>query len=276
MELTDTHTHTWFSGHGTGTVEEVVLAACELGLSTIALTEHLPLPVEIDPDGTFGMTEDQVVTYLAEIETARAKHPGIEIIGGIEVDWRTGAESYILEHLERFGPFEVVLGSVHMFAYGGSDFWAFDHPAYIGGWLERGEEAVWKEYFELWRDAALSAVPFTVMTHPDLPKKLGFKPVFDPREMYAAMAEIAASRDLLVEVNTSGLFKPVEELYPAPALLKAFCDAGVGCTVSSDAHSPRQVGRGLKEAYAAMRNAGYTHVTVPIRTGDRRTIPLGF
>ena len=271
MELTDTHTHTWFSGHGVGTVEEVVQAACDRGITTIALTEHLPLPIELDPNGTFAMTEDQVDRYLEEVEAARQRHPQIEVICGIEVDWREGAESYILK---RLGPYEIVLGSVHMLTSSDGTAWEFDHPAYIDGWKERGEENVWKEYFRLWRDAALSVVPFTIMTHPDLPKKLGFKPKFDPRELYAAMAEVVASKDLLVEVNTSGLYKPAKELYPAPALLQAFYDAGVSCTVSSDAHAPSDVGRDLDKAHAAMRAAGYTHVTVPTRNGDRRRISL--
>ena len=88
------------------------------------------------------------------------------------------------------------------------------------------------------------------------------------------MAETAAAQDVLVEVNTSGRYKPIGELYPGPALLKAFCDAGVGCTVSSDAHTPADVGRDIDLAHAAMREAGYRYVTVPTRLGDRRTIQL--
>ena len=271
MELTDTHTHTWFSGHGSGTVEEVVQAACDQKITTIALTEHLPLPVEIENYEVFAMTEDHVDQYLEEIEASRARHPEIEVICGIEVDWREGAERFILDHL---GPYELVLGSVHMLTDTKGTAWEFDHPDYVDGWTERGEENVWWEYFRLWRDAVLSAVPFMVMTHPDLPKKLGFKPKFDSRELYGAMAELVAGKDILVEVNTSGVYKPVGELYPAPALLKAFCDAGVGCTVGSDAHTPRDVGRDLHKAHVAMRAAGYTHVTVPTRSGDRRRIPL--
>jgi histidinol-phosphatase (PHP family) len=288
MELTDTHTHTWYSGHGDGTVAEVVDAAVRRGLSTVALTEHLPLPPEVDPTGTFAMTPDQVKPYLEEVAQARAAHPEIEVLCGIEVDWREGAEAYILSQLDEGahgrstygrdahgrGPFEVILGSVHMLTDAGGEIWEFDHPDYIDGWQARGEETVWREYGRLWCDAVKSAVPFTIMAHPDLPKKLGFKPRFDTREFYAAMAEAAAAKDVLIEVNTAGLRKPVGELYPAPALLRAFCAAGVGCTVSSDAHTPRDVGRDLDLAYAAMRDAGYTRVTVPTRTGDRRTIPL--
>jgi histidinol-phosphatase (PHP family) len=273
MELTDMHTHTWYSGHGDGTVEEVVSSAVARGLSAVALTEHLPLPTEVDPTGTFAMTDEQVALYLEDVAQARAAHPDIEVICGVEVDWREGAEPYLLERLKQ-APYELILGSVHMLSDAEGNTWEFDHPDFIDGWEERGEEMVWREYFRLWRDAVTSAVPFAIMTHPDLPKKLGFKPRFDAREMYAAMAEVAASKDVLIEVNTSGLRKPVGELYPGPTLLKAFCDAGVGCTVSSDAHTPSDVGRDLELAYAAMRAAGYTQVTVPTRTGDRRGIPL--
>jgi histidinol-phosphatase (PHP family) len=273
MEFTDTHTHTWFSGHGDGTVEEVVTAAVARGLSTVALTEHLPLPPEVDPTGTFAMTSEQVAPYLEQVAQARAAHPEIEVLCGFEVDWREGAEPYLLDLL-RACPSELLLGSVHMLSDAAGNTWEFDHPAYIDGWHERGEEHVWREYLRLWCDAVRSAVPFTVMAHPDLPKKLGFRPRFDAREFFATMAEVAAAKDVLIEVNTSGLHKPVGEVYPGPALLEAFCAAGVGCTVSSDAHTPADVGRDLAAAHAAMRAAGYACVTVPTRNGDRRHIPL--
>ena len=271
MELTDTHTHTWFSGHGVGTVEEVVQAACDRGLSMVALTEHLALPAEVDPEGRFSMSEEQTAQYVAEIEEARLRHPRIEVICGAEVDWRVGAQDFILQRVQ---PFEVLLGSVHMLTDEAGMAWEFDYAGAIDGWAERGAANVWHSYFELWRQAVLSAVPFTVMAHPDLPKKLGFWPDFDTREMYAAMAELAARRDVLVEVNTSGLRYRAGEVYPAPALLTAFCAAGVGCTVGSDAHEPGLVGCDLDKAYAAMRAAGYTQVTVPTRAGDRRCIAL--
>jgi histidinol-phosphatase (PHP family) len=259
-----------------------VRSAIAQGLTTVALTEHMPLPTEIDRDATFAMLQKNVPEYLEQVREAQAKYPQIEVICGIEIDWREGAEDYILERLGSgplgpgaLGPYEILLGSVHMLSKADGSFWEFDYPPSVEGWRERGEEGVWARYLELWRDAVNSAVPFTVMTHPDLPKKLGFKPTFDTREYYATMAQLAAAKDVLIEVNTSGLHKPAGEMYPAPALLKAFCEAGVGCTVSSDAHAPSQVGRDLDLAYAAMAAAGYKHVTVPTRTGDRRLIPLG-
>ena len=273
MQKTDTHTHTHYSHHGTGTAKEVVAVAVAKGLTTIALTEHLPLPDSVNTDGSFAMFVSEVESYLASVQEAREKYPQIEVLCGFEVDWREGAQQYILNLLSRY-PHELLLGSVHMLTEADGSHWEFDHPAYISGWDKYGEERVWQRYFELWRDAVQSAVPFTLMAHPDLPKKLGFKPTFNTRELYAAMAEVAAAAGVMVEVNTSGLYKPIAELYPAAELLKAFAEAKVPCSVSSDAHAPREVGRSLECAWAAMREAGYREVTVPTRTGDRRTIAL--
>lgn len=272
MELTDSHTHTWLSRHGIGTVDDVVEAALGRGLGMVALTEHLPLPPEVD-DGTFAMEASMMGEYLDSLEKARRRHPNIEIITGFEVDWRLGAEGYILEWLRGL-PAELLIGSVHMLTDAEGNQWEFDHPQYSECWDLLDEEQVWQRYFDLWKQALASKVPFDIMAHPDLPKKLGHKPTFDTEGLYAAMAQEAARAEVMIEVNTSGLYKPVKELYPAPALLRAFCEAGVPCSISSDAHKPEDVGRSLSRGYAALRAANYTHVTVPTRSGDRREIPL--
>jgi histidinol-phosphatase (PHP family) len=272
MEITDSHTHTYLSNHGIGTVDEVVASAVARGLNMVALTEHLPLPPSVD-DGTFAMDADKVGFYIEQIDAARRKYPNIEIITGTEIDWRHGAEGFILESIAPHN-FELLLGSVHMLTDAQGNHWEFDHPAYIDGWAERGEQSVWRSYFELWMQALASKVPFDIMTHPDLPKKLGFKPLFDPMELYENMATAAAKAGVMVELNTSGLRKPVGEMYPAPALLRAFYQAGVPCTIGSDAHRPCDVARDFDQGYAVLRAAGYTYITVPTRSGDRRQIPL--
>jgi histidinol-phosphatase (PHP family) len=267
MELTDTHTHTALSNHGTGTVDELVNAARAQGITTLAVTEHLPLPEEADPVGDCSMEADKVDFYLASVREAQERYKDIEIICGVEIDWRRCGDEDILRQL---GPYEMHLGSVHML----SDLWSFDHCGYIDGWQERGEEAVWREYFDLWFEALQSLIPFTVMAHLDLPKKLGFVPQFDITGLYEEAAYLARKRDVMIEVNSSGLHKPIGELYPGPQMLSIFAAAGVPCTVSSDAHDPGDVGRDLDKAHAAMREAGYRYVTVPTRSGDRRKIPL--
>jgi len=60
-----------------------------------------------------------------------------------------------------------------------------------------------------------------------------------------------------VEVNTAGLRKPVGEIYPHPALLRACRAAGVPVTLGSDAHAPAEVAADLAAAVHLLRAAGY-------------------
>lgn len=268
MELVTTHTHTCFTNHGEGTVEELVSAAAAAGISTIAVTEHFPLTDAFDPQSYLAMPADRVGEYLAAIEAARAAHPEMEIIAGCELDWLGDDEDRVFAE-DDFSPFDLVLGSVHFV-----DRWPFDDPAQRGRWDEVGADAIWRRYFEVWCEAVLSTMPFHVMSHPDLAKKFGFYPSFDPQPLYDQAAQACAASGRMIEVNTSGSYYACKEMFPAPALLEAFCRAGVPCTVGTDAHKPQNVARDIEQAYGLMARAGYKTVTVPTADGDRREIPI--
>ena len=112
------------------------------------------------------------------------------------------------------------------------------------------------------------------MSHPDLPKKFAFYPQFPLDALYQRMAEAVAAGGRMIEVNTSGTYYACKEMFPAPQLLRAFCRAGVPCTVGTDAHTPAHVARDIERAYALMRDAGYRQVTVATLGGDRRVLAL--
>ena len=135
-------------------------------------------------------------------------------------------------------------------------------------------DVIWRRYFETWCDAAASDAPFTVMAHPDLAKKFGYYPSYDLVPLYRQAAEAARAGGRMVEVNTSGSYYACKEMFPAPALLRQFCRAGVPCTVGTDAHRPDHVARDVEAAYRLMYECGYRTVTVPTATGDRREIDL--
>jgi len=291
MELTDTHTHTVYSGHGEGLPDELVEAALAKNLTTLAITEHLPLPIEMDADGSFSMQGPQTAQYRQEVAQAASANPQIEVICGVEVDWYAGCEGHVLKQLGLTGStsgtpalagasphYQLVLGSVHMlsgevpgdaFAY-----WPLDYADTVDGWYERGPLYVWEHYVAHWLDAVSSKLPFDIMAHPDLPKKLGVFPDFDASRYWPEMAEAAAERGLMIEVNTSGLYYACEQVFPGPELLAEFCRAGVPCTISSDAHEPANVNRSHDQAVKALLEAGYTYLTVPTADGDRRQVKL--
>ena len=168
MELITTHTHTCFTNHGEGTVEELVSAAVAAGVSTIAVTEHYPMTATFDPDRYLSMPAERMGEYLAAVEAAREAHPEIEVLVGCEMDWLGDDEDRVIT-AEDVAPFQLILGSVHLV-----DRWPFDDPAQRGRWDEVGADLIWRRYFEVWCEAVSSDAPFHVMSHPDLAKKFGF------------------------------------------------------------------------------------------------------
>ena len=269
MPLVNMHSHTHLCGHGEGTVAELARAAADAGLSVLAITEHFPLSFAFNPNGDEAMRADAVEGYLQGIERARAAHPGMTILSGCEMDWLGALEDRSARERDT-SRFDVVLGSVHFI-----DGWGCDNEDNAGPWLEEGgPDRIWTRYIDEWCAMAASSERFDVLSHPDLPKKLGHYPTFDLAPAFERMAEAARDAGRMIEVNTAGARKACREMYPAPALLAAFHRAGVPCTVGTDAHAPADVASGITDAYALMARAGYTQLTVPLPHGERRSIPL--
>lgn len=268
MEKINTHNHTTYCGHAQDSMSAMVDAALAAGIETFAFTEHYPMIEPYDDCGYISMLYADEQRYCDEVMEHRRAHPEMEILLGTEVDWLGSAENRDLAS-EDWSRFELILGSVHFI-----DGWGFDDPAYMHRWDEMGVDDVWRRYFQIWCDATTSDMPFHVMAHPDLVKKFGYFPSFDPAKLYKEAAEAAASAGRMVEVNTSGAFYPCKEFFPGPTLLREFCRAGVPCTVGTDAHAAVHVYRAVDEAYRYMYEAGYRVVTVPTRDGGRREVPI--
>lgn len=268
MELVSQHNHTDMTNHGKGTIEELIAQAHQRHLTNIAVTEHYPLTHAVDDRDYVSMPADRLDEYVSRIKAQRALYPDMEILVGCELDWLGEGEDRTFTEAS-YEPFDIILGSVHFL-----DLWPFDDPAKRGYWDDMGEDWIWRRYFEVWCEAVTSKVPFTVMSHPDLVKKFGRYPSFDPLPLYRQAADAAQSAGRMVEVNTSGLTYACQEMFPCQALLREFCKAGVPCTIGSDAHEPMLVDRYLKEGYRWMYEAGYREVTVVRPGGDRRTIAL--
>lgn len=75
--IADYHTHTTFS-HGKGSVRDNVLKARELGLKTIAITDHAPKHFLV------GVTQKGLVAQQAEIRALSKEFTDIEILWGLE------------------------------------------------------------------------------------------------------------------------------------------------------------------------------------------------
>lgn len=269
-ELIDCHLHTEACGHASGTVAQMVSAAVFAGLAGVVMTEHLPLPADLDPGEYLAPKPEQFASYAREVRSMAERVKGLEVVLGAEADWLPWRHEDTEAQLAvaRAAGVDIILGSVHSL-----DGWVFDDPTDTSEWERRDVDEVWVQYFERWCDATRSGL-FDVMAHPDLPKKFGHRPSFDTRELFEQAAAAAADGGVLVEVSTAGLRKPVGEIYPGPELLTAFCKAGVDVTVGSDAHEPADVGRDIVRAFDAAATAGYARVSFPRGQGDVRWVEL--
>ncbi|MDO5045011.1 MAG: histidinol-phosphatase HisJ family protein, partial [Coriobacteriia bacterium] len=252
MVLINCHTHTAYSGHGSGTILEHAQAAFEAGIDTFCFTEHMPLPASIDPTCKFSIRPELVESYFAEIEEARKRFPSVHFVRGFEADWYEGADEYLTRYMPQV---ELVLASLHML-----NGWLFDSPKELESWERKNVNEVYEEYFSTWLEMATSSYNFNILSHPDLIKKFGHRPSFDERAFYKDIAKVVAQTDRRIEISTAGLRAPVKEMYPGPIFLEELCKAGVPCVISTDSHHIDQVAYQLSEAYAYARTIGYTSI----------------
>ena len=178
---------------------------------------------------------------------------------GIEMDFVPGAEERIAALLDAHD-FDYVVGSVHFLGESG----AVDHPDYDAWEREADPERVWSRYFELLAGAARSGL-FDVLGHPDLVKVWGAErpvPGGDLRRFYEPAVEAIAESGVAVEVSTAGLRKPAGEIYPSPGFARMCVEAGAAFSLSSDAHTPEQVGYAYDRAVEFMRGLGIDRIAV--------------
>ncbi|HYY74150.1 MAG TPA: histidinol-phosphatase HisJ family protein [Solirubrobacterales bacterium] len=178
---------------------------------------------------------------------------------GIEVDFVPGAEDRTRNLIEE-RDFDYVIGSVHFLGNHAVDMEG-EHDV----WRADGDpDSIWRGYFELLAEAARSGL-FDVLAHPDLVKKWGAgrpPPERDPRFYYEPAVEAIAEAGVAVEVSTAGLRKPVGEIYPAPALGRMCVEAGAAFSLSSDAHTPAEIGYAYDRAVEEMRSWGIEEIAV--------------
>ncbi len=251
--MIDYHIHTKRCGHATGEMSAYVEQAITAGLPEIGFSDHLPFLHKRDKGYTMALEE--LPGYVEEVEAMRRRYPQIRIKLGIEADYFPGREKETEALIKRYA-FDYVLGSVHFI-----DGWGFDIPEAKQSWKGKNVAAVYRRYFELLRESA--RIPFfDIIGHPDLVKKFGHRPNEALNEEIEETAHVFKASGKSVEVNTSGLRKPVREIYPAKPLLEAYRKQGVPIVFGSDAHAPEEVGKDFDRAVQLAKSVGYTEALI--------------
>jgi histidinol-phosphatase (PHP family) len=195
---------------------------------------------------------------------------------GIEMDYLPGREDRVANLLDG-RPWDYVVGSIHFLR---DDMVDVHHAesrwADVSVWRGVDADKVWARYFEMLGEAARTGL-FDILAHPDLVKVFGDRvpsPERDLRRYYERAMDGIADSDVAIEVSTAGLRKPVGEIYPATAFLELSLEAGRPVALSSDAHTPDQLGHEYERAVEWLRELGVDEVVVFERR-ERRLEPLG-
>ena len=254
----DLHNHTTRCNHAEGTVDEYIQRAIALGIDIYGFSEHAPM----DFDPKYRLPFDEISAYTDDILQAKEKYKDhIEILLGYEVDWLEGHMSDAVLHAD----VDYLIGSVHFI-----DKWSFDNPEFIGGWKNKDIDEIWKAYFEATQAMAKSG-KFDVVGHLDLIKVFKFMPKQDVRILAKNVLQAIKNSNMVIEVNTAGLRKPVGEMYPSRDLLEEAYSLNIPITFSSDAHAIEHIGAGYELATTLATDIGYTQA-VTFKGRDRQLI----
>jgi histidinol-phosphatase (PHP family) len=248
--LPDYHIHTALCKHAVGNATDYRTAARRQEIPEMCFVDHCPSPDEYDPAHRMEMT--QFPSYKEEIALLQdGEAPAV--LFGIEADYHDGCEKFLGEWLPAQG-FDFVLGSVHYIKG-----WGFDNPTHRHVWDSVDVTGTWRKYFELVGRLADLGL-FDAVAHLDLPKKFGYRPSDkDLKEMAQPVLDRIAKAGMGIELNTSGLRKPVSEIYPSPLLISMAKERDIAICFGSDAHRPDDIGANFDLALKLAREAGYTH-----------------
>jgi len=249
LSLVDYHMHTPLCGHAQGRPEEYARNAVAVGLKEIGFSDHMPLLAH--QRDNISMAIDELPEYHRMIEAVRRQFAEqLDVKVGIEADFEPGYEAKTRNILTAY-PYDYVIGSVHFL-----DDWGFDNPEEMTLWDQADVTAVYRKYYGLLRRSAASGL-FNIMGHVDLVKKFGHRPAQNLEDEIQETARVFKDSGVAIEINTAGLRKPVQEMYPSLSALRIYCEAGVPVTFGSDAHLPGDVGRDFDKAVDWAKQAGY-------------------
>jgi len=249
IPLPDYHMHTHLCRHAEGEPSSYRTAAAIQGIPEICFTDHCPYPDGYDPSHRM---EFALFHYYRQMITELQDDGSPSVLFGIEADYYGGCEDFLGNWLPA-QHFDFVLGSVH---YIGN--WGFDNPDQQKAWDSIDVKSAWEEYFRLIGTLADTRL-FDAVGHLDLPKKFGHRPKDRYlKEMAQPVLDKIAEAGMGIELNTSGLRKPVGEIYPSPLLLSLACEREIPICFGSDAHTPEEIGAGFDQALKLAHEIGYT------------------
>lgn len=256
QKLVDMHVHTDNSPDGNHSAMYICEHAELTGVRAIAFTDHCEVDVYTEEE-----YDKRYMQSYFEVTKAQCAFRGkLVVLRGIELAQGHYNKSLAENILSKYDC-DVVLGSIHALRHT-KDF------CHLDGY---NRENV-KEYTEKYLTEIYNMVKwgqFDILAHLTYPMryfyiKAGIEvDLKDYSEKVDEILSLLAQKEKALEINTAGLRQPINKLSPEVETVKRFKElGGKYVTFGSDAHFAEDITAGIDEAYAAMKQAGFTHFTL--------------
>ena len=271
----DTHVHSeWSWDAFAGSMELTCQRAVQLGLPSIAFTEHVDhtvwlaprdVPAELPPDHPMVRFRDasgrvrpppfDVDGYTDSLDRCRSKFPNLRILSGLEIGEPHRHERAVADILSS-ATFDRVLGSLHTLA--AED--GFREPAEL--YVEGQAQDVVRDYLTEIIRVVEDSDAFSILAHIDFPLRYWPQTLgpFDPfvmEEEFRCALRVTAATERVLEINT---------VLPLDATIVRWWreEGGRAVTFGSDAHEPSELARNLREAAGMAEALGFTMSKDPL------------
>lgn len=279
MQLFNLHTHSIFSD-GKSTPEEVVVEAVRQGLNVLGFSDHSPVPFE----NSFAIKNDEVQNYIDTIKALKEKYKdNIDVYCAMEMDFIPGTVKDFKKTKETLR-LDYMIGSVHLVGNDIDRLWFIDGSKYetydeglfnyFDGDIKKGVRAFFYQYNEM-----IETEEFDIVGHFDKIKMHNRGRYFNEdekwyRDYLMETLTLIKEKDLIVEVNTRGLYKKrSDDFYPSTWVLPIMREMNIPVVISSDSHKAEELTLCFKEAEDALRTAGYKE-TFCYKNGSFRSVEL--
>ena len=251
--LSNIHTHSTYVD-GRDAPEAMLRAALRLGFHTLGFSEHGHADYD---DCSMSLATEPA--YRAEVLALRTKYAGqIEVLLGYEHDWLSPPPDY---------RYDFSIESVHYLRIGDEYVCVDDTREILESAIDRhfgGDPyALCREYFRTVSESCEGS-DAQILGHMELVMKFNERrDIFDdddPRYLRPALetADLAAERDMLVEINTGAIARGYRtQPYPGPALLRRLAARGARIIITSDCHNSDYLNCGFDDAAALARSCGF-------------------
>jgi histidinol-phosphatase (PHP family) len=241
VKLWDYHVHTKLCNHAGGNVEDYVKQAINLNLGEIGISGHFPMILLPEESHDYAMGLNDFPEYLAECKRAKNKYKNeITVKIASEVDFSPTSFS---EYRKLVSPYletlDYIIGSIHGIEIPETETFAIDGPIANEKFKIFGEDRIFIAYYNNLIQMVKSGSDFyNIIGHLDLPKKYG-NFLGETEKIWKKvdfLLDLIKLKDLVVEINHSGYYRPVGIQYPNDKIIRELVRREIPIVLGSDSH----------------------------------------